>query len=100
MEHWISWFHEQTDSEEVRTVAQTAEALGFAGVAMADHVAIPRNHKSLHPEMRQPYDYRLPLIDPFTVTASMAAVTSTLRFMTYALVGSMRDPFTIARQAL
>ena len=99
MEHWISWFHEQTDGEEVRVVAQTAESLGFTGVALSDHVAIPKNHTSLHPELGKTYDYDLPMIDPFTVAASMGAVTSTLRFMTYALVGSMRDPFTIARQA-
>jgi len=29
----------------------------------------------------------------------MGAVTSKLQFMTYALVGGMRDPFSIARQA-
>ncbi len=99
MEHWISWFHEQTQGEEIGLVAQTAESLGFTGVALSDHVAIPRNHAVLHPQTGQPYDYRLPMIDPFTVAASMAAVTSTLRFMTYALVGGMRDPFSIARQA-
>ena len=98
MEHWISWFHEQTDGEEVKVVAKTAESLGFSGVALADHVAIPKNHAALHPELQQPYDYRLPMIDPFTVAACMGAVTSKLRFMSYALVGSMRDPFSMARQ--
>lgn len=99
MEHWISWFHEQTAGEEVKTVAQTAESLGFTGIAMSDHVAIPKNHTALHPELKQPYDYRLPMVDSFTVSACMGAVTSKLRFMSYALVGSMRDPFSIARQA-
>ncbi len=99
MEHWVSWFHEQTDGKEVSVVSQAAESLGFTGVAFSDHVAIPKNHESLHPELRKPYDYSLPMIDPFTVAASMGAVTSKLRFMTYALVGSMRDPFSIARQA-
>lgn len=99
MEHWISWFHEQTNGAEVKEVARAAESLGFAGVALSDHIAIPRHHAALHPEMGKPYDYRLPMIDPFTVAATMAAVTSRLRFMTYALVGGMRDPFSIARQA-
>ena len=99
MEHWISWFHEQTDGDEVRAVSQAAESLGFTGVALSDHVAIPRHHATLHPELGKPYDYHLPMIDPFTVIASMGAATKKLRFMTYALVGSMRDPFSIARQA-
>ena len=99
MEHWISWFHEQTIGAEVKEVARAAESLGFAGVALSDHIAIPKHHAALHPEMGKPYDYRLPMIDPFTVAATMGAVTSKLRFMTYALVGGMRDPFSIARQA-
>jgi len=99
LEHWISWFHEQTIGAEVKQVAQAAESLGFTGVALSDHVAIPKHHAALHPELGKHYDYQLPMIDPFTVTAAMGAVTSKLRFMTYALVGSMRDPFSIARQA-
>lgn len=99
MEHWISWFHEQTNGAEVKQVAHTAESLGFTGVALSDHIAIPKHHRALHPELGKPYDYNLPMIDPFTVAATMGAVTSKLRFMTYALVGGMRDPFSIARQA-
>ena len=63
MEHWISWFHEQTHGDEVSLVARTAESLGFTGVAFSDHVAIPRNHTVLHPQTGQPYDYRLPKPD-------------------------------------
>jgi alkanesulfonate monooxygenase SsuD/methylene tetrahydromethanopterin reductase-like flavin-dependent oxidoreductase (luciferase family) len=62
LEHWVSWFHEQTDGDEVSVIAQTAESLGFAGVAFSDHIAIPKNHTALHPELRQPYDYRLPMV--------------------------------------
>jgi probable F420-dependent oxidoreductase len=99
LEHWISWFHEQTVGEEVKSVAQAAEALGFSGVALSDHIAIPKNQAARHPEMGQPYDPHLPMIDPFTVAATMGAVTTRLRFMSYALVGGMRDPFSVARQA-
>jgi probable F420-dependent oxidoreductase len=40
----------------------------------------------------------VPCPDPFTTIASMAAVTSTLRFMTYVYVLPMRDPFSVAKQ--
>lgn len=99
MQHWLAWFHEQTQSEEVKRVAQTAETLGFSGVAMSDHIAIPKHQEARHPLTRQAYAPEVPNIDPFTVAAAMGAVTSKLNFMTYALVSGMRDPFSIARQS-
>ena len=54
MEHWISWFHEQTVGAEVKEVALAAESLGFTGVALSDHIAIPKYHTALHPELGKP----------------------------------------------
>lgn len=99
MEYWVAWFHEQTDGEEVKLIAQTAESEGFTGVALSDHIALPREQVARHPVLRQPYDPLQPNIDPFTVAATMGAVTKDLRFMTYSLVSGMRDPFSIARQS-
>lgn len=99
MEYWVAWFHEQTDGEEVKLIAQTAESLGFTGVALSDHIALPKEQIARHPVLQQPYDPLQPNIDPFTVAATMGAVTKDLRFMTYSLVAGMRDPFSIARQS-
>lgn len=97
MEHWIAWFHEQTNGEDIKLIARTAESLGFAGVALSDHIAIPKEQVARHPVLGIPYDPLQPNIEPFTVAATMGAVTNTLRFMTYSLVAGMRDPFSIAR---
>lgn len=99
MEYWVAWFHEQTDGEEVKLIAQTAESLGFTGVALSDHIALPKEQVARHPVLRRPYDPLQPNIDPFTVAATMGAVTKDLRFMTYSLVAGMRDPFSVARQS-
>ncbi len=99
MEFWIGWFHEQTDGDDVKAIATTAEELGFAGVALSDHIALPKHQLARHPETGIAYDPRVPNVDPFTVAATMGAVTTRLRSMTYALVAGMRDPFSIARQS-
>lgn len=99
MEYWIPWFHEKTDGDDVKLIAQTAESLGFTGVALSDHIALPKEQVARHPVLKQPYDPLQPNIEPFTVAATMAAVTKGLRFMTYSLVAGMRDPFSIARQS-
>ncbi len=99
MEAWVAWFHERSSGSVVKAVAETAEALGFDGVALADHIALPKEQKARHPVMGTPFDPLTPNLDPFTVAATMGAVSSHLRFMTYSLVSGMRNPFTIARQA-
>ena len=99
MEFWLAWFHETNNGTEVREIARAAEQLGYAGVALSDHVALPLAQESLHPLRGIPYDPAIPNIEPITTAATMAAVTASLRFMTYAYVMGMRDPFTVAKQA-
>ena len=99
MEFWLAWFHESNQGSEVKAVAQAAEELGYTGVALSDHVALPKEQKSRHPMLDIPYDPLTPNIEPITTTATMAAVTQELKFMTYSYVMGMRDPFTVAKQA-
>ncbi len=98
MEYWLAWFHETNRGAEVKTIAREAEALGYSGVALSDHVALPRVQQSRHPMLGIPYDPAIPNIEPMTTAATMAAVTETLHFMTYAYVMGMRDPFSVAKQ--
>jgi probable F420-dependent oxidoreductase len=99
MEYWLAWFHETNRGTEVRAIAQAAEEYGFTGVALSDHVALPKIQQARHPLLGIPYDPAIPNIEPMTTVATMAAVTEKLRFMTYAYVMGMRDPFTVAKQA-
>lgn len=98
MEFWLAWFHETNKGAEVKAIAEAAEALGFAGIALSDHVALPKEQQSRHPMLGIPYDPAIPNIEAMTTAATMAAVTSKLKFMTYAYVMGMRDPFTVAKQ--
>ena len=97
MEYWLAWFH--AGNAHTKAVAQAAERLGFAGVAVPDHVAIPRDYQSVHPSGRRIIEYDTPYPDALITIATMAAVTTTLEFMTYVYVLPMRDPFSVAKQA-
>ncbi|MEE3327884.1 MAG: TIGR03619 family F420-dependent LLM class oxidoreductase [Myxococcota bacterium] len=99
MKFWLGWFGEGNLGSEAKVLARTAEELGYEGVALSDHVAMPRDQKSLHPIQKIPYDPLRPYPEPITTTATMAAVTERLRFMTYAYVMGMREPFSVAKHA-
>ncbi|MFK7978174.1 MAG: TIGR03619 family F420-dependent LLM class oxidoreductase [Halioglobus sp.] len=99
MEYWLGWFHETNCGQQVKAIAAEAETLGYTGVALSDHVALPKEQVSRHPLRGIPYDPETPNIEPITTAAVMSAVTDSLRFMTYAYVMGMRDPFTVAKQA-
>jgi probable F420-dependent oxidoreductase len=96
MEYWLGIFHE--DNEQMKTLARAAEQMGFAGIALPDHVAMPAGYKAVHPSGRRhiEHDTRFPC--PFITAANITAVTERLRVMTYIYVLPMREPFTVAKQ--
>jgi probable F420-dependent oxidoreductase len=96
MEHWLAYFMD--GNEQVREVASAAEAMGFTGIALVDHVALPENFGSVHPSGERQVEPDSLFSDPFITAATMAAVTTTLRFMTYIYLLPMRDPFSVAKQ--
>ncbi|MBW2271338.1 MAG: TIGR03619 family F420-dependent LLM class oxidoreductase [Deltaproteobacteria bacterium] len=97
MEYWLSWFHQGNDHP--RLVAQAAERMGFKGIAVPDHVAIPKDYQSVHPSGFRVLEPDIAYPDPLITMASMAAVTTTVEFMTYVYVLPMREPFSVAKQA-
>lgn len=96
MEYWLGVFHE--GNEQMKGIARAAEAMGFAGIALPDHVAMPRGYTSVHPsgERHIEHDTRFP--DPLITAATIAAVTEQLRVMTYVYIAPMREPLGIAKQ--
>ena len=96
MEHWLAYFMD--GNEQVREVARAAEQLGFTGIALVDHVALPENFQSIHPSGERQVEPGAMFSDPFITAATMAGVTSTLRFMTYIYLLALRDPFSVAKQ--
>jgi probable F420-dependent oxidoreductase len=97
LEHWLPLIFE--DPDQMLDLARFAEEAGFTGVALADHVAIPVDFKSVHGSGHNPFELDSAFHDPFTWAAAIAAVTTRLQLMTYVYVVTMRDPFTVAKQA-
>lgn len=97
MKHWLCVMFE--DNSQLCDIARAAEEIGFHGVAVADHVAIPHGFASVHPSGENPFVPHTNFPDPFTTIAAMAAVTSRLQFLPYVYVLPARDPFSVAKQA-
>jgi probable F420-dependent oxidoreductase len=98
VEFWLPLIFER-DVRQYADIALAAERIGFTGIALPDHVAIPRDFEPSHPGAGDPFTVSVDHVDPFTTITAMATATTTLRFMTYVYVLTMRDPFTVAKQA-
>ena len=97
MKHWLCVMFE--DNTQLCDIARAAEQIGFHGIAVADHVAIPNGFTSVHPSGENPFVPTTNFPDPLTTIAAMAAVTTRLRFLPYVYVLPAREPFTVAKQA-
>ena len=97
MEFWIATMF--LDASQMVGVARAAEALGYTGLALADHVAVPGKYESLHPSgERNVFDEEALFPDSLSCIAAMSTVTERLRFMTYVYVLTMREPYSVAKQ--
>jgi probable F420-dependent oxidoreductase len=96
VDYWLAWLGQGND--HTVEVARAAERLGFAGVAIADHVAIPRTYGVDIPDGVHAVAHDRSFPDPLITAATMAASTRTLRFMTFAYILPMREPLTVAKQ--
>jgi alkanesulfonate monooxygenase SsuD/methylene tetrahydromethanopterin reductase-like flavin-dependent oxidoreductase (luciferase family) len=97
LEHWLPIMFE--DTTQILDIAREAEAAGFTGVALADHVAIPVGFTSVHPSGDNPFTPTSEFVDPIATAAAILAVTTRLRVMTYVYIVTMRDPWSVAKAA-
>lgn len=97
MQFWLCVMFD--DNSQLLDVARAAEEVGFHGIAVADHVAVPHGFRSVHPSGENPFVPETNFPDPLTTIAAMAAVTTRLHFLPYVYVAPMREPFSIAKQA-
>jgi probable F420-dependent oxidoreductase len=97
VDFWLSYIDE--DPTQTIEVARCAEAAGFRGIALADHVAIPLRFDSTHPSGGPtPFDHRSDFPDPLVTSATVLASTTKLEVMTYVYVLPLREPFSVANQ--
>ena len=85
------------ESEQLTTLAPIVEALGYFGVVLPDHVALPDATTSSYPYSEYELDPKAPFLDPWPTITAMAAVTTRLQFSTYVYILPMRDPFSVAK---
>ncbi len=86
--------------DELPPIAKAADAAGYHGLALADHVV---NLETI----RTPYPYTddgdrrwepfTPWLDPMVTIGALGAVTERLRFFTNIFVLPMRNPFPVAK---
>jgi probable F420-dependent oxidoreductase len=96
MEYWLG--AALVPVGELGQVARAAETAGFTGMAVPDHVVLPDERSTPYPYSDEPFPDEMPFYDCLSAVASMAAATSTLRFVTWVYILSMRNAAAAARQ--
>jgi probable F420-dependent oxidoreductase len=82
-------------------LAIAAEAAGFDTFTLPDSICYPEHGDSKYPyndDGSREFLDGVPFIDPFIVTAWMAAVTTTLKFSTSVIKVPIRQPVLLAKQ--
>ena len=81
-------------------LARACEAAGFASVSLSDHVFAPQQLSSAYPYTPDGKPLMLAdedWLDPWVAVGAMAAVTTTLEFMTNVYILPLRNPFVVAK---
>jgi len=89
-----------SDPRDLCEIAKTAEESGFGGIVISDHVVHPKTLSTPYPytrDGRPRWEADSPWPDPLIAVAAMAAVTSTIRFITSVLVLPLRHPVLAAK---
>jgi len=88
------------DPRELPEIAKTAEAAGFEGVLVSDHLFVPAEYEPayLYSESGRPdFDTTTPFPDPWVTIATMAAHTKRLRFCTLIYILPLHHPLEVAK---
>jgi len=99
MRFWLSLVTVR-ELEQLQPLAMLAELLGFHGLMIGDHLAMPPEIKSRYPysadgKLFLPLD--TPWADPWITFAHLGAITKKLHFASNIYLAALRDPFTAAK---
>jgi probable F420-dependent oxidoreductase len=78
-------------------IARRADELGFAGVAVSDHVVVPDHIESRYPGGDRPWGQQTDWPDAWVAIGAMAAITTRLRFVTNVSIVALRHPLVTAK---
>jgi probable F420-dependent oxidoreductase len=89
-----------TELDQLPEIARLAEAVGFHGLAISDHLVTPREVRSRYPYTEDGtiwWDPEAPYPEPWTTAAWLGAMTERLHFMSYVYILGTREPFGVAK---
>ena len=89
-----------SEPEHLCEIARAAEAAGFGGIVVSDHVIQPGRLETPYPyteDGKPRWPPGTPWPDPLVAVGAMGAVTERLRFMTSVLVLPLRHPVLAAK---
>jgi len=89
-----------TEPEHVVPVAQIAEAVGFHGAFVSDHMFAPEKIASRYPysaDGNPPFTSATPWPDPFVTASAILATTTRLQVSTGVYILPLRNPFEVAK---
>jgi probable F420-dependent oxidoreductase len=89
-----------SDPTHLCEIARTADACGWDGLVVPDHVVHPEKIESPYPYTRDGsprWQAPAPWPDPWVAVGAMAAVTERIRFYTGIYVLPLRNPFVVAK---
>ena len=88
------------DPTELPEIAQAAEALGFEGMLFAEHLFVPETYDPAYlysDNGRADFDETTPFPDPWVTIATLAALTTRIRFCTLVQILPLHHPLEVAK---
>jgi probable F420-dependent oxidoreductase len=85
------------DPTHLCAMARAAEEAGWDAICVPDHVAIPQTMRASYPDGESAFPLEAAWPEPWSMIASMAAVTERLEFFTCIYILPLRDPFLTAK---
>ena len=88
------------EPSELAEIARAAEAAGFGGLVLSDHLLYPARLATRYPYTRDGlprWQPDTPWPDPFVTVGALSAVTTRLRFLTSVFVLPLRHPVLAAK---
>ncbi|MCB1690144.1 MAG: TIGR03619 family F420-dependent LLM class oxidoreductase [Halioglobus sp.] len=99
MKYWISLVN-TVEVDQFVAIAQKAEALGYEGITVPDHLAYPAVIETPYPytdDGKVWWPQTNPWPDPWITLTAMGVATTKLRLATNIYLAALRDPFTVSR---
>ena len=98
IQHWQALGY--APPEQMIEIAQAAEAAGFEGLLLSDHVFVPEERRSKYPysaDGEPDFPASAPFPESFVLMSVLAQATTRLRFATNVYILPLRHPVEVAK---